>query len=191
MSGSVTALPEVVTTPRLTLRVWRDADAPALSEAVADSLEHLRPWMGWADHAMTPAEAAAFIAERRARWADGGDATYGVFADGVVVGGTGLHTRHGPATLEIGYWLHVRHVGRGYATELAAALTDAAFSVPFVERVEIRHDAANLPSRAVPQRLGFSLSSVAPEPARAPSDTGVEWTWAVSREQWGARPLAR
>ncbi|HEV2428027.1 MAG TPA: GNAT family protein [Acidimicrobiales bacterium] len=185
------ALPEVVTTPRLTLRVWRDDDAAALSDAVTRSLDHLRPWMGWAERAMSPAEAAAFIAERRARWADGGDATYGVFADGAVAGGTGLHTRHGPATLEIGYWICVEHVGQGYATELSAALTDAAFSVPFVERVEIRHDAANERSRAVPWRLGFSLASVAPEPARAPADSGVEWTWAVSREAWAARTPER
>ena len=38
-------LPEVVTTDRLTLRVWRDDDAPALAAAVAGSLEHLAP--GW------------------------------------------------------------------------------------------------------------------------------------------------
>jgi ribosomal-protein-serine acetyltransferase len=180
-------LPEVVTTDRLTLRVWRDDDAPALAAAVAESLEHLRPWMVWADHAMSEAEAAAFVAERRARWADGGDATYGVFAGGAVVGGTGLHSRRGPATLEIGYWLHPAHTRRGYATELSAGLTDAAFAQPGVERVEIRHDANNARSRAVPLRLGFALAAVAADPARAPGDSGIEWTWAMARQEWAAR----
>ena len=51
------------------------------------------------------------------------DFVYGVFdpVSGAVLGGTGLHPRGGPGGLEIGYWIHVDHVGRGYATELTAA----------------------------------------------------------------------
>ncbi|MGH9021089.1 MAG: GNAT family N-acetyltransferase [Acidimicrobiales bacterium] len=182
-------LPETVETPRLTLRVWRDADATALADAIDTSLAHLRPWMPWADQAMTVAETAEFISDRRAKWEAGGDAIYGVFAAGVVVGGCGLHANVGPDVLEIGYWVHVDHTRQGYATELAAALTDAAFTVPGVERVEIHHDRANAISRRVPERLGFTFDAERPAGKRAPGEEGPEWIWAVGRSDWMGRRL--
>lgn len=179
-------LPETVLTPRLTLRVWRLEDAPALERAVEESREHLRPWMPWANE---PPESTTeeFIADRREKWLGGGDATYGVFADGEVVGGTGLHTRRGPRTLEIGYWIHVAHVGRGYATELSTSLTDAAFTVEGIEWVEIRHDRANSRSRAVPEKLGFTLVQETPGERLTSGDEGVDCTWSVDRAAWLAR----
>jgi len=180
-------LPEVVTSPRLTLRVWRLEDAPALSRAVNESLEHLRPWMPWAAEDAGVDHYEQFISERRAQWRDGGDATYGVFADGLVVGGTGLHRRRGPGVLEIGYWIHVDHVGRGYATELSTALTEAAFGVDGVQRVQIRHDRANVRSRAVPARLGFTMIDQQPGDQKTSGDEGVDCTWEVERDAWLAR----
>ncbi len=50
---------------------------------------------------------------------------YGIFDSNetVVLGGSGLHTRIGPGALEIGYWVQADHIGKGYATEVCAALT--------------------------------------------------------------------
>jgi ribosomal-protein-serine acetyltransferase len=181
-------LPEVVVTPRLTLRVWRLDDAPALTTAVVASAEHLSPWMGWASAESTVVHNQEFIALRRAEWEKGGEAVYGIFAGDEVVGGTGLHRRRGEGILEIGYWIHVDHVGRGYASEASIALTDAAFTVEGVTRVEIHHDRANLRSRAVPARLGFTFEGETPDEPRAPGEDGVDWTWAVDRATWLARP---
>ena len=65
----------------------------------------------------------------------GGEAVYGAFVGDEVVGSCGLHRRSGPEVLEIGYWVHVDHLGRGYASEIAATLTTAAFAVPGIELV--------------------------------------------------------
>jgi ribosomal-protein-serine acetyltransferase len=183
----VVQLPEVVVTERLTLRVWRPEDAPALTRAVSDSAEHLSPWMPWASDEATIARYEEFIAERRAQWAQGGDAVYGVFVGDDVAGGTGLHQRRGEGILEIGYWIHVEHVGRGYASELATTLTDTAFGIDAVTRVEIHHDRANLRSRAVPARIGFIFEGETPDEPHAPGDEGVDWTWAVDRSSWLSR----
>jgi ribosomal-protein-serine acetyltransferase len=179
-------LPETVVTPRLTLRVWRPEDVAALDRAVDESREHLSPWMPWANR---PAEMPTeeFIADRRAQWLSGGDATYGVFVGDAVVGGTGLHTRRGPQVLEIGYWIHVDHIGRGYASELSRALTDTAFTVPHIEWVEIRHDRANVRSRAVPAKLGFTLVAENPGERLTSGDEGVDCVWSIDRATWLAR----
>jgi RimJ/RimL family protein N-acetyltransferase len=116
-----------------------------------------------------------------------GDLVVGVFLNGTPVGGGGLHRRIGPAGLEIGYWIHVDHVHRGYASELAAALTTAAFALPRIERVEIHHDRANTASAAVPRRLGYTLTDEQPREIVAPGQEGIGWIWTVTRAEWTAR----
>lgn len=182
-------LPELVETPRLTLRRWTVADAELLSEAITASIEHLRPWMWWANS--EPASLAARIETLAAftrDWQIGGDVMYGVFLGDTVAGGAGLHRRRGPRTLEIGYWLHVDHTGRGYATELAAALTATGLHQPGIDRIEIHHDQANLASRRVPERLGFHFVGDQPDGIRSPAEVGVDCTWATTTSPvWSPR----
>jgi ribosomal-protein-serine acetyltransferase len=189
----VTAFPAQVVTPRLLLRLWEPADAPALREAVNASLDHLRPWMPWAVD--QPVEAwRETVARFRTEWDWGTEAVYGAFLDGAVAGGFGLHHRGAPGTLEIGYWLRADQVGHGYATELAAALTGTALALPGIDVVEIHHDRANWPSRGVPERLGYAWAGEYPLEARAPGETGVHDIWRTDADRWtsrnggGARP---
>jgi RimJ/RimL family protein N-acetyltransferase len=182
-------LPDRVQTERLVLRHWTAADAPALSAAVEASLDHLRPWMWWAAlEPVTPEVRIETIESFERDYLAGGDAVYGVFLDGVAIGGSGLHRRRGPGVLEIGYWIHVGHLCRGYATELAAALTSASFEVPGIGRVEIHHDRANRASRRIPERLGFTLLAEQPDGARAPGEEGVDCTWSMDPATWTDLP---
>ena len=178
-------LPDEVVTPRLLLRRWSGDDVPALGAAIEASLAHLRPWMAWIEfEPQTDQQRSELIATWEREWKAGGDAVYGVFVEGVVVGGCGLHRRRGAGTLEIGYWIHADHVGRGYATELARALTTAAFTIDGIDRVEIHHDRANVRSAAVPRTLGFSRRPDEPDEIQAPAETGIDCTWSMHRDDW-------
>lgn len=172
----------------LVLRRWRSRDAKALSRAVAESAEHLRPWMAWiAEEPVPLGRLRARFAEWERDWSRGGDVFLGVFLAGQVAGGCGLHRRIGEDGLEIGYWIHVAFVRRGLATRAAKLLTDAAFTVPGITHVEIHHDKANRPSGGVPRKLGFQWVGEAPDEPEAPSDLGIEWRWRMDRESWLAR----
>lgn len=184
-TGTVERIPDVVRSSRLTLRRWVEADAPQLSAAILASVDHLRPWMPWAatePHGL--AERVALIERWRAEWEQGGDLVVGIFMDGAVVGGSGLHRRRGPGALEIGYWVHVDYIGRGIASEAAAALTGAAFTMPDIERVEIHHDKENTASFGVPRRLEFTYDGEAPAVVTAPGEAGIDCRWFITREQW-------
>lgn len=182
-------LPTEIDTPRLVLRRWTVADAEALNRAVVESIEHLRPWMEWiAVEPMSLEDRVVLIASWEDEWQDGGDAVFGVFHEGTVVGGCGLHRRRGPDVLEIGYWVHVEHLRQGYATELARGLTTAAFTVEGVERVEIHHDKANEWSGRVPNGLGFTAGPETADEVRAPAETGTDCCWFVTRDDWSSRP---
>jgi RimJ/RimL family protein N-acetyltransferase len=97
------------------LRQLTADDAGAVARAVGESLEHLKPWMPWADQ-QSADEAfqreriskLRLAAERDEEWG------FGLFhgSDPSVLGCFGLMTRRGPGTIEIGYWIHVDAIGR-------------------------------------------------------------------------------
>lgn len=185
----VTILPARIQSERLIIKHWGDDDAEALSQAVVESYEHLRPWMGWVD-----LDSAQDLDETRARfqrwyteWEGGGDSFFGIFKDDVLVGSCGLHRRGSPDSLEIGYWIDVRHTRLGYAKEAAAALTEAALNVPDVERVEIHHDKANVASGRIPARLGYELTGEWPQERVAPAEVGIECRWVLTRSEHAKR----
>ena len=184
-----TVLPERLEAPDgLLLRRWLPDDAEALGRAVAQSAEHLRPWMAWiADEPLALERRRAMIAEWEHDWSEGGDVLMGVFADdGRIAGGCGLHRRIGPGGLEIGYWIHVDFLRRGLATRAARMLTDAALGLPEITRVEIHHDKANRASAGVPRKLGFEWLGESRDELEAPADLGIEWRWRMEKDAWRA-----
>lgn len=58
---------------------------------------------------------------------------------------------------EIGYWVNTQFSGSGYITETVRALTNLGFQLFKFRRIEIRCEASNTKSRAIPEKLGFEL----------------------------------
>jgi len=175
----------------LLLRRWQLADAEALHRAVSESIEHLRPWMAWVAQEPVPlARRRAMIEGWERFWSRGEDVVLGVFLDGHVVGGCGLHRRIAADGLEVGYWIHPGYLRRGLATRTAGLLTGAAFGVPGITHVEIHHDKANVASAGVPRKLGYDWLGEIPDAPEAPDELGIEWRWRMERATWQARPSA-
>jgi RimJ/RimL family protein N-acetyltransferase len=152
---------------------------------VAESAEHLRRWMAWmADEPLSLDQRRAILARREQEWLCGGDVMLAVIAQGQAAGSCGLHRRRGPDTLEIGYWIHSSFLRRRLAMTASALLTDAAFTVAGINHVEIHHDKANVASAGVPQHLGFEFIGEQPNEQPAPSDSGTDCTWHMSRSAW-------
>jgi len=179
-------LPDLVLRERrTTLRTWSVADAEALGAAIAASIEHLRPWMGWvAAEPQTVAARRAWILECERDRLAGGSLVLGVFFDGAVAGGCGLHRRLEAGGLEIGYWIHPAVLRRGLATTAGRLLADAAFALPEISFVEIHHDKANVASGGVPRKLGFELVAEEPRQPEAPGEIGIECRWRMERVAW-------
>ncbi|WP_063796015.1 GNAT family N-acetyltransferase [Peterkaempfera griseoplana] len=164
----------------VSLRRRRVADSPALCAAVLESLDHLRPWMAWAAEPPVPERTEEQSRAAEAAWESGTEFVYLLGLDAVpgsVIGGCGLHGRIGPGALEIGYWVHPSHTGRGHARNLAAALTEAALALPGIGRVEIHCDEANTASAAVPRRLGYRLDRIEDDGITAPAESGRGMVW--------------
>ena len=143
---------------RLVIRCYEPKDALHLQKSIQESVEHLRPWMPWVK--TEPEDLKVKIERLRMFRADfdlSKNYVYGVFDphETELVGGTGLHPRVGSNAFEIGYWINVNHVNKGYATEISAALTKVAFEIEHVNRVEIHCYPNNVKSAAIPKKLGY------------------------------------
>jgi len=140
------------------VRPYRESDAAALQEAVAESREHVRPWLPFADDHQTVEQSLMYIRRVTAHWVVREDMSLGFFDvhTGRYLGGSGLHPRNWDIPFfEIGYWVRQSAEGNGFVSETVRLLTDFAFETLQAKRVMIRCDARNLRSAAVPRRLGF------------------------------------
>lgn len=172
--------PERLHLDRGELTRLRETDGVDMADAVQASLSHLKPWMSWAtEAAVEPAAQRARSRDIEQQWERGSDYIYVLrpYAAGPVVGTFGLHRRIGRSALEISYWLRPDHLGRGYATAAAAALTKAALDLPGVDRVEIHTVEANMASAAIPRRLNYRLHRIEKQTPLAPAETGRKQIW--------------
>ena len=158
-------------TARLLLRPWTATDAARLRPILEANLTHLGPWIP--AHVATPVPVPE-LAERLAGFgedfASGRAYRYALLTpDGTkVLGEVDLFPRAATGRVplpdadhsELGYWLDAAVTGQGLATEAAGALVAIAETLPGMTHVEVRCDAANTASAAVPRRLGFHLAAV-------------------------------
>jgi len=158
-------------------------DAPELVTAVNASLSHLRPWMPWAQEPATSESIGDFLGNVGPQWDGYQEFQYLIRRTPTepIIGCCGLHARIGVGALEIGYWVHVDHMARGVATAAAGGLTDAALQLRAVGRVEIRCDAANARSAAIPPKLGYRLDRIESRPPTAPGETDAHMIWVRDR----------
>ena len=183
-----------ILTPRLCIRCWHPDDAAALQAAVAVSREHLKPWMPWAHYETSLQDQIDRLRQVRAQFDLGQDFTYGIFNrdESLVLGSTGLHTRLGAPAREIGYWIHVAHIGKGYATETSAALTKVAFEIEGMDRVEIHCDPANLGSAAIPPKLGYTHEATLPRRTHWPDGRAEDsMIWSLFAADYPQTPAAQ
>ena len=182
-----------IQTNRLRIRCWEPTDAPQLKAAIDASLDHLRPWMPWAtDEPQTEAEKVEWLRAMRGQFDLNEDFAYGIFdpATAQVIGGIGLHPRVGPKARDIGYWIHQAFVNQGLATEAAAAVVRVAFEIERVERVEIHCDPRNLPSAAIPRKLGFQHQGTVHHPVRAVGIPSQVMVWSLAADVYSVSPVA-
>jgi len=185
---------ETLTHGPATLHRWRAGAGAAaeLTQAVTETMEFLRPWMPWARGEYGLAEAEQYLATCEQGWEAGTEFNYAIRSSGELAGSIGLMTRSGLADgLEIGYWLHAGHMRRGLASAATVAVTTAAFTLPGIARVEIRHDELNTASGGIPRKLGFTFVCSAPgTDSRLDGTEPTDLVWELTRTEQ-AKPAPR
>ncbi len=181
-------IPYGIITNRLILRCYTPGDAEMLLEAITNSLDNLKKWMPWAQHEPSSLSSKrALLRKFETDFVQNIDYTFGLFnkQQDVLIGSAGLHTRIGPKSREIGYWINSAYLNQGYATESTKALVKVGFEYHGIATIQIHCDPKNIASQQIPKKLGFDLDSILESntttPEGQPRDTMI---WSMSRERY-------
>jgi len=145
----------------LTLVPRRQDDAGEVFALVHTHRKALNEWLTWveATYSVEDARRYARFAESQFEQLAGFD--YSVRENGAIVGGIGLyHLEWASRLAHVGYWLAPSARGRGLITRATEALTTYGFEELHLHRLEIRCVVENRKSRAVAERIGYSLEGV-------------------------------
>lgn len=152
--------PEEFDSERLTIRMPKPGDGKVVYEAVKASIEELKPWMPWANMDQNETDTEINIRSAYIHFLKREDLRLHLFLKetGEFIGCSGLHRINWDIPkFEIGYWIDTRYSGKGYMTEAVNRIMDFAFQTLNAKRIEIRCDSKNVKSRAIPERLNFTL----------------------------------
>ena len=142
----------IIDTPRLHLRPWSDADAPALFELARDP--RIGMLCGW-----KPFELIDDAREALSTVLVAND-SYAVTlsSTGELVGSIALRVDADETATSIGnigYWIGVPYWGNGYASEAGRAIIERAKELG-VETIILKYFDGNDASRRVSEKLGFT-----------------------------------
>ncbi|GAB3699792.1 GNAT family N-acetyltransferase [Mariniluteicoccus flavus] len=155
---------------RVRLRPFVDADAPRIVEACSDA-DSAR-WLPLLPSPYGPSDAQAFVDACREGAYAGTQWTWAVTDSSApdpdrCVGAVTLSRLRAPSRQgEIGYWLHPDARGRGLMTEASGAVAAYALGHGPHDSLVLRCAAANVASRAVAARTGFTETGVVPRAQR-------------------------
>jgi RimJ/RimL family protein N-acetyltransferase len=144
----------VLETARLVLRAPRLGDVKAVAALAND--RRIAENTARIPHPYRAGDAEDFITAANR----GNDTSFLItLANGQMIGACGLSQldRHPP---EIGYWLGVKHWGKGYATEAVRAVIDHAFTDNDCEAIQSAARVTNPASRRVLEKCGFQWTGV-------------------------------
>lgn len=163
--------PEEFSTERLIIRMPRAGDGKFVYEAIKSSINELKPWLPFAQKEQSEQDVELNIREAHISFLKREDLRLLVFLKetGEFVASSGLHKIDWSIPkFEIGYWIDSRFSGNGYVTEAVKGISDFTFRELNAKRLEIRCDAKNTKSRAIPEKLGFTLEGILKNDDRAP-----------------------
>ncbi|MFD2043258.1 GNAT family N-acetyltransferase [Ornithinibacillus salinisoli] len=155
--------PNEFETERLLIRMPLPGDGKVIHAAIEASINELKPWLPFAQKKQSVEDTEINIREAHVKFIKREDLRLIIIhkETGEYIASSGLHRIDWDVPkFEIGYWIDSRHSGNGYITEAVEGIMNFAFTELQAKRIEIRCDAKNVRSRAVPERLGFVLEGI-------------------------------
>lgn len=164
MSSILLNVASEVETARLILRAPSySGDGEAVNKAIKDSIHELRQWLPFAQEIPTLEDTEISLREAHIKFLERESFRFLIFHmdSKEFIGTVSLQSVDWEVQkCEIGYWIHTKFSGNGYITEAVKALMEYGINELGFQRLEVRCESTNLPSRAIPEKLGFKLEGI-------------------------------
>ncbi len=151
------------------LRSLENKNAKELYHLIDNNRLYLREWLPWVGGTTSVEVIKQFIKSSKKQQADNNGFQAGIFYKGKIAGIAGLHgIDWSNKKTSIGYWMAAEYQGNGIMTQCCKAIINHVIKELGLNRVEIRAAEFNKKSRAVPERLGFTMEGISRQ---------VEWLY--------------
>lgn len=132
-----------------------------LYDLINNSRESIRQWLEFPDKTNAVEDTEAFIKRSLNRFANNNGYWAGIWHKGQIAGSIGLlNIDWESKRTEIGYWLGSKFEGIGLMSKACKVLITHAFSELDLRKIEIGVATNNMKSRAIPERLGFTVEGI-------------------------------
>jgi RimJ/RimL family protein N-acetyltransferase len=165
--------------------------ADAYHAALVANNERLARWEPWAVEPPEPAGTRAFLERAGREWLAGEHLPVAIgvpAAEGGwrIVGSLGLRIDAAAASGELGYWVDTDFEGRGLVRRAAEVLIGQGFGPLGLRRIGLHTEVANVRSRALAERLGFTEEGVLRQAIVFPQERRDQVVYGLLAEDWRA-----
>ncbi len=163
MTKILSEVPTHIYTDRLLLRIPQRNDGKVMNLAIRESIQELKPWLPFVQTLPLQEETELNLESAHDKFLKKESFRFLIFTKetGEFVGVTSLQSIDWDIPkCEIGYWANSKYVGNGYMTEAVDAITKLGIHTLRFKRIEIRCESENIKSRAIPERLHFTLEGI-------------------------------
>jgi ribosomal-protein-serine acetyltransferase len=138
------------------LRQHIESDLESMWSAFTAGRDYLGEYLPWIASYKTKGDFTRLYTARRLEKDNfDGSSGYVVEYEGELAGTVGFGVPNRDNVAEVGYWLRKDLQGQGIMTRSVEAIITMLFVEVGIHRVTIRAATSNLPSRGIPERLGF------------------------------------
>lgn len=169
-------------TPAITLRPLTRADAPALAQAVQDSLASLSVWLPWADEHYGLQQALEWVDHTHQGFEQKTAFHFGLFdAQGHFLGKVSLdQISLWDRRANLGYWVNQRYQRQGVALQGVKAIVEYGLQTAALNRLEVVIAERNLASRALAEKAGAHFEGVARRRMVIPEGVVDAWIYSFT-----------
>lgn len=177
---------EIKINERLSLKLRNAKDAEAFFNLVDKNREEFRKWLPWVDSTISPKDTNEFIIKCLDDFEKKKSADFGILYENKWVGSMGYNNIDiANKKAEIGYWLDKDYQGKGIMTDCVRAIIDYGFKELDLHRIEIKCASSNAKSKAVPERLGFTLEGTLRDDHRINGAFSNSLIFGILKSEWG------
>lgn len=172
----------------LELRLLEMRHADELFQLTDANRAYLEEFLPWVDDIGSYKDACAYIREGLQQFAANDGFQAGIWKDDALIGCINYHSIDwNNRKTELGYWIDESHSGQGIMTRCVEALLIYAFEVYMLNRVVIRAAVTNTRSRAIAERLGFTLEGILRADIRVNGEYVDHAVYGLLSPEWRAR----